>query len=66
MQVLRRTVVASVVLSFALTAGALAAPRDRDGNQEPRSREVRKTQEPDNPWVGAIITILDWLSIPPG
>ena len=66
MQAYRRTVVAALFLSSALAMGAFAAPRDYDGNPHQRSRGVRKTQKPTNPVLGTIITILDWLSIPPG
>jgi len=62
----RKTVVTSLLLSVALSGGVFAAPRQDDGNQQQRSREIRKTERPKNPWIGTIITILDWLSIPPG
>jgi hypothetical protein len=66
MQVRRKSVTATLLFSLVLSAGAFATPRDEDGRQGPRSREVRKTPKPANPWIGTIITILDWLSIPPG
>ena len=66
MQPRRKSVAATLLLSLALSAGAFAEPREENGNQTPRSRAVRKTQKPTNPWIGTIITILDWLSIPPG
>jgi hypothetical protein len=66
MQAFRKTVVTTVLLSVVLTGATFAAPIDRDGNQETRSRQVQKTPKPTNPWIDTLITILDWLSIPPG
>ena len=70
MQKFRRSVSAALVLTLALGSVAFAAPRQEDGKQDPRSREVRKAEKPPNPWIGAIVTLLDdlqgWLSIPPG
>jgi len=62
----RKTVIASLLLSVVLSGSVFAAPRQDDGSQQPRSREVRKTEKPKNPLIGTIVTILDWLSIPPG
>jgi hypothetical protein len=66
MQARRKSVAATLLFLIALSAGAFAEPREENGKQTPRSREVRKTQKPANPWIGTVITILDWLSIPPG
>jgi hypothetical protein len=62
----RKTVVAALLVSVALSSGAFGAPRQEDGPQRAHPREVRKAQKPANPWIGTIVTILDWLSIPPG
>jgi len=62
----RKTVIALLLLSVAFSGSAFATPRQDDANQQPRSRVVRKTEKPKNPWIGTIVTILDWLSIPPG
>jgi hypothetical protein len=70
MQAFRKSVAASVVFAFAIGSTALAAPRQEDPKESPRSREARKAQKPSNPWIGTVVTILDelqgWLSIPPG
>lgn len=62
----RKTVIAALLVSVALSSGAFAVPHQEDGLQRTHSREVRKTQKPANPWIDTIVTILDWLSIPPG
>jgi len=67
MQAHRITVVTALLLSIALSFSAFATrSRDQDDRQIPRSQRVRKTDRPANPWIGTVITILDWLSIPPG
>lgn len=70
MQALRKSVAALVVSTLALGSGALAAPRQEDPKESPRSRQVRKSEKPPNPWITTVVTILDdlqgWLSIPPG
>ncbi len=66
MQAVRKSVVAGVVFALALGSGALAAPRQEDPKQSPRTRWVRKSEKPPNPWLSTVITILGWLSIPPG
>ena len=67
MQVHRKSVVAAVLLSLALSGAATALPSRDDGRDIPHNREVRKTEKPPtSPWLGIVITVLDWLSIPPG
>jgi hypothetical protein len=61
-----KTVVAAILVSVTLSAGAFAVPRQEDGLQRARPRQVRKAQKPANLWINTIGTILDWLSIPPG
>jgi len=69
MQIFRKSVATGVLLTLVLGTSVLAAPRQEDGRESPRSREVKKSEKPPNQWIERIVRLLelqDWPSIPPG
>ena len=66
MRAIGRSIATGVLLTLTLATGGLAAPRQDDGKEPPRSREIRKSRKPPNPWIAIVVKILDWPSIPPG